>query len=72
MEKNFYDYPIVSDITWYEKIRKLTTAQSENYTTGCLVDYEYIKNNYKLMAVYLSGQKELDSDPIAIQQIEIC
>ena len=35
-----------------------------------LVDYEYIKNHYRLIAVDLSRQKELDADPKAIQEIE--
>ena len=40
--KNFYDQPIDSGIKWYKEIRKLTTGQGEDYTTGCLWDYEYI------------------------------
>ena len=39
-KKNFYDQPIISDIKRYEEIRKLTTWQSEDYTTDCLLDYE--------------------------------
>ena len=53
-EKNFYDQPIDSDIYRYEEIRKLTTGNVEDYTTGCLLDYEYIKNNYRLIAIDLS------------------
>ena len=44
--KNFYDQPIDSGIKRYEKIRILTAAQDQDYTTGCLLDYEYIKNHY--------------------------
>ena len=40
------------------------------FTTGWLLDYDYIKNHYRLIAVDLSRQKELDADPKAIQQIE--
>ena len=68
--KKFYDQPIDSDIKRYEEIRKLITGQGEDYTTECLLDYEYIKNHYRLIAVDLSRQKELDPDPKAIQQIE--
>ena len=68
--KNFYDQLIDSDRKRYKEIRKLTTRQSEDYNTGCLLDYEYIKNNYTLIAVDLSRQKELDADPKAIHQIE--
>ena len=68
--KNFYDQAVDSDIKRYKKFRKLTTGQGEDYTTGCLLDYEYIKNHYRLIAVDLSRQKELDVDPKGIQQIE--
>ena len=61
---------IDSDIKRYEEIRKLTTGQGEDNTTGCLLDYDYIKNHYRLMAVDLSRQKELDAYPKSIQQIE--
>ena len=66
----FYDQPIDSDIKQDEEIRKLTTGHDEVYTTGCLLDYDYIKNYYRLIAVDLSRPKELDADPKAIQQIE--
>ena len=58
---------------WYETIqiiRKLTTGQGKDYTTGCLLDYHYIKNHYRIIAVYLRRQKELDPDPKAIQKTE--
>ena len=35
-----------------------------------MLDYEYIKNHYRLIAVDLRRQKELNDDPNAIQQIE--
>ena len=69
-EEKFYDQAIDSDIKRYEDIRKLTTVQDEGYITGCLLDYAYIKNNYRLIAADLSRQKELDADPKAIQQVE--
>ena len=43
-------------------------GKGEDYTTGSLLDYNYFKKHYKLVAVDLSKQKELD--PRAIQQIE--
>ena len=49
---------------------KLMAGQSEDYTTGCLLDYEYVKNRYRLIAVDLSRQKELHVDPKVIQRIE--
>ena len=71
MEKNFYDQPTDSDVKRYKEIRKLTTGQGEDYTTGCLLDYDYIKSKYKLIAVDLSRQNKLDVDPKVIQQIEV-
>ena len=47
--KNFYDQAIDSDIKRYEQITKLTTGQSEDYTAGCLLDYNYIKNHHRLI-----------------------
>ena len=35
-----------------------------------MLDYEYIKNYHRLIAVDLSKQKALDADPNAIQQKE--
>ena len=49
MEKNFYDRPTDFDIIRCEEIRKLTTGQGEDYTTGCFLDYDYIKNHYRLI-----------------------
>ena len=46
--KNFYDPSIDSDVKRYEETRKLTAGKGEDYTAGCLLDYEYIKNHYKL------------------------
>ena len=67
--RNFYDQPI-NDITkQYDEIRKVSTGYGDDYTTGCLLDYAYFKDNYRLIAVDLSKQKALDADPRAIQQI---
>ena len=49
--KNFYDQPIDSDIKRYKEIRQLTTVKVEDYTTWCLLDYEYTKDHYRSIAV---------------------
>ena len=41
--KKFYDEAIDWDIKRYEEIRKLTTEQGKDYTTGSLLDCNYIK-----------------------------
>ena len=51
----------------YEKIRKITNGKGDDYTTGCLLDHSYFKENYKLIPIDLSKQQALDSDPRAIQ-----
>ena len=52
-----------SMIKKYDEIRKISTGQGDDYTTGCLLDYQYIKSYCQLIAVDLSKQKELDADP---------
>ena len=56
--RNFYNQPINSAIEQYKEIRTLITGQGEDYTTGFLLDYGYIKHHYRLIAVDLSRQKE--------------
>ena len=68
--RNFYDQPINDLVKQYDEIRKTATGQGDDYTTGCLLDYQYFKDHYNLIAVDLSKQKELDADSRAIQQIE--
>ena len=69
-EKNFFDQPIKNDKTTYENIRKITTGQGDDCTTGCLLNYAYFKNYYKMIPIdLLSTQEALDADPRAIQQI---
>ena len=41
---------------------------NQNYTTECLLDYAYFKDNYRIVAVDLSKKRALDADPRAIQQ----
>ena len=67
-ESHFYQ-PIKKDKVTYENIRKICTSSGEDYTTGCLLDYPYLKGSYKIIAVDLSKQQALDADPRAIQQI---
>ena len=68
--RNFYDNPIKSDIEKYRELTKVMIGKAEVNTTGSLFDFNYFNKHYKLVAVDLSKQKELDADPRAIQQIE--
>ena len=69
--RNFYDQPINDLIKQYDEVRKVSTGQGDDYTTGCLLDFAYFEKNYRLIAADLSKQKALDADSRAIQQI-IC
>ena len=68
--RNFYDQPINDLVKQYNKIRKTATGQGDDYTTECLLDYQYFKDHYNLIEVNLSKQEELDADSRAVQQIE--
>ena len=50
-------------------LEKFSTGQGDDYTTGCLLDYQYFQDIYKMIAVDLSKQQALNPDPKAIQQI---
>ena len=67
--RNLFDQPIDSMAKAYKNIRKIAMGQGDDYTSGCLLDYTYFKENYKMIAIDLSKQQELDADPRAIQQI---
>ena len=56
-------------IKQYDKIRKISTGQGNDYTTGCLLDFTDFENNYKLTVADFSKRKILDVDPRPIQQI---
>ena len=65
--KNFSDQPINSMAKTYENIRKIAAGQGDDYTTGCLLDYPYFKDHYKMIVIDLSKQRVLDADPKGIQ-----
>ena len=67
--RNVYDQPVNDLIKQCNEVRKVSTVQGDGFTTGCLLDYVYFKDNYKLIPVVLSKQKALDVDLIAIQKI---
>ena len=41
--RNFFNQTIKNDLKTYDNIRKITTGQGDDYTTGCLLDYPYFK-----------------------------
>ena len=65
MEKHFLDQPIKNDVKEYDNMRKIKNSQGYDYTSGCLIILKF----YKSIAVDLSKQQALDSNPKAIKQI---
>ena len=49
--ENFFDQPIKNKKITYDNIRKIAIGQGDDNTTGCLLDYPYFANTYKMIAV---------------------
>ena len=52
--KNSDNQPINDLAKQYDEIRKIARGQGDDYTTGCLLDYQYFKDHYNLIAIDLS------------------
>ena len=75
------DQRVKNNLITYNNIWKIATGQGDDYTTGCLLDYNYVNSYYKMIAIAIdlgkqqaidSGkQQALDGDPKAIQQISL-
>ena len=64
----FFDQLVKNNLITYDNIRIIAIGQRNDYTTGCLLDYNYSNNYYKMIAIDLSKKQALDADPKAIQQ----
>ena len=51
--ENFFDQPIKNNKVTYENIRKIATGQGDDYTTGCLLDYSYFADTYKMILLQI-------------------
>ena len=65
--RNFFNQPVQNDLKIYDDIRKIATAQGDDYRTGCSLDFPYFKKYYKLLAIDLSKQQKLNADLKAIK-----
>ena len=63
----FFDLPIKTEEEAYEKI--IDISRNNEYTTGSLLDYDYFKKHYKLIAIDFSKQQVLQENENLIQQI---
>ena len=61
-----FDHPVQNDPRIYDNIQKIATGQGGNCTADCLEDYPYFKKRHKIIAIDLSKQYVLDTDPKAI------
>ena len=68
-EQKYFDQPVRNNLRTYDSIRKIATTQGDDYTTVCLMEYNYLKNCYKITAIDLSKQQVLDADEKSIEQI---
>ena len=55
--KNFFGQPKKDNKITYDNIRKIAAGQGDDYATGCLFDYPYFKDTYKMIAVDLGKQQ---------------
>ena len=63
----YFDLPIKTEEEAYEKI--IDVSRNNEYMTGNLLDYDYFKKHYKLIAIDLSKQQVLQENEDLIQQI---
>ena len=67
--KLFFEIPVKNKEEAYEAIIEM--AKNNNYTTGNLLDYEYFKDQYKLIAIDFSKQTELENPDLKQQMFFI-
>ena len=66
---NFYDQWVNDLIKQCDEVKNISIGQGDDYTTGCLLDYVYFKDAFRIITSDLIKQKALDTDPEAIQRI---
>ena len=54
--QNLFNQLIKNDLRTYDNIWKVATGQGHDHATGCLLDYPYFKESFKLIAIDLSWQ----------------
>ena len=67
--QNIFNQPVKSNLRTYDNIGIIATGQRDDYTTSCLLDYNYFNKHYKMIPIDLSKQQAFDADPKAIHQI---
>ena len=67
--EKIFGQPVKNDLATYDNIKKIAVGQGDDYTTGCLLDYNYFKDYFKIIAIDWSKQQTLDSDLKVMKQI---
>ena len=55
--KKFYDQPIDNSIKRFDEVRKVSTGQGEDYTTGCLLDFAFFEKFVSWFKTILKNQE---------------
>ena len=67
--RNIFYQTFRNNIKTYENIGKIATCVGNDYTTGYLLNYPYLKENQKLIPIVLSKQRARDADSEVLQPI---
>ena len=49
--EKIFGQPVKNDLATYDNIKKIAVGQGDDYTTGCLLDYNYFKDYFKIIAI---------------------
>ena len=67
--QNIFNHPVKNNSRTYHIIRSFVTGQGDDYAIGCVLDYNYFQNYYKMIAIDFSKQQVFEAASEAIQQI---
>ena len=57
--RNVFHQPVKNNSTTYDNIGKIATGHGDNFTAGCLLDYNHFNNYYKMIAINLNKQQNI-------------
>ena len=60
--ENFADYSVKDGLRTNENNSRIATGHRDDYSNGCLLNHNYFKENYKLLAKDSSNQRALGVD----------
>ena len=60
--RNFFYQPVKNNLVTHDNIQKTANGQGDDFTTDCLLDYNYFNSYYKMIAIDLSKQQALQAN----------